>query len=404
MKKIIGLLVLLLITGSKLALFGQNTIEITGKIKSSQGALHSVEIRFYTSNGNFLSNCISGPEGEFQKLLRIDTGATIRIRINKPQHREIDRVIRINRPGFIGEFMLQPVITISGFAKDSAEGTPLKDVSILFNEDSEWIQGNTSNSEGNFQFETKYMPGNDITFRITKNGYYEKFITHSIKNGDRNVIESILLPKIGDRGIKAFIAVVDKKTSEPIPGATIRYLEAKRTTYVDSIASSKGWVELKLNQQPGTNLNVEISKAGYKTIKKQLPISSDPAINTFTFQMEKRRRPTGAFLLIGGIASASVGTAMYISSNTSYDRYKDFTNINREKEYDKAQRKRNISFIAGSVAAGCFAAYIIHTINRRKAEKATAPGINKTGFKLYVPVNHNYATTSFQFIGLAYRI
>jgi hypothetical protein len=404
MKKITGLLVLLLITGFQVALYGQITTEITGTIKSPHGAMHSVEIRFNTTNGNFLGNCISGPDGKFQTQLRIDTGATIRININKPQYREIDRVIRINRTGYIGEFMLQQVITISGFLKDSIEGNPLKDANILFNEDSKWIQGNVANDEGYFQFETSYMPGNDINIRITKNGYYEKFITHSIKNGDKNVIESILLPKIGERGTKAFIAVVDKKTSEPVPGATIRYLEAKRTTYVDSIASSKGWVELKLNQQPGTNLSVEISKAGYKTIKKQLHITSDPAINTFTFQMEKRRRPTGALLLIGGCASATVGGAMYISSNTSYKRYKDFTNVNREKEYDIAQRKRNISLIAGSVAAGCFAAYIIHTINRNKAEKATAPGINKTGLKLCVPANHNYATTSFQVIGLAYRI
>ncbi len=115
-----------------------------------------------------------------------------------------------------------------------------------------------------------------------------------------------------------------------IGGAAIRYFDKKLSVYIDTVASATGELSLKLYQRPGTTLNIRISKFKYVPVEANATLSEEPLNNVFTYELERDRRSAlGPALLIGGGVAAVVSGAMYLSSNSKYDSYKDFGNADR---------------------------------------------------------------------------
>jgi hypothetical protein len=405
MKRIIGLLSVLVCLCWQLSTYGQTTVEITGIIKSQQGALQGAEVTFLTVNDEFQGNCISGPDGKFKSQYKVQIGKTIKIKITANEYSTFEKTFTVERSGNAGEFMLKrKTLNLSGFVRDSVTEAPLEAAEVFFYDESKLIQSKSTNNLGYFDLETNFTSGQKITIRVSKKNYYPKEQTLTFASEGRNTLPDILLPQVGDRGLRAYISVTDKKKKKPLSGVSVRYLDIKTSSHKDTIVASNGKVELKLYQQPGTTLELELSKPNYKTLKVYERLSADPLGNSFTYQMEKDRRSAlGPVLLIGGSTAAVVSVAAYSSSNSKYNSYKDFGNPNREDDYDAAQSSRTISLVSGAVAVGCFTGYIIYKINQRKKEreaelKSKHIGLNR--FSLFSPA---YASGNVQGIGLAYR-
>src|SRR5215475_6062093 len=81
MKRIITLLMLLFLVVVQVSLHAQTTVEITGIVKSAQGALQGAEITFLTVDDEFQGNCISGPDGKFKSQYKMKIGKTFKITI-----------------------------------------------------------------------------------------------------------------------------------------------------------------------------------------------------------------------------------------------------------------------------------------------------------------------------------
>ena len=406
MKNIIVLITLVLSLGLKISLFGQTTIEISGTIKSSQGALQGAEIDFLNLNDEFQGNCVSGPNGKFKSENKMQVGRTIKIRVSKTGYETSEKTYKIDKMGDAGEFMLKrKILTISGFVKDSIAETALTGAEIFFYDESKLIQSRSTNSQGYFDLETGFTYGQKITVRVSKSGYHDKEQTLTFTSEGRNTLQDILLPQLGDRGLRAFIRIKDKKKGKPLGNVAIRYFDKKKSSYIDTMVSSKGeQLELKLYQRPGTTLDLQISKPNYVPIQAKLTLSEDPLSNVYEYEMERdRRSAVGPVLLIGTGVSALVGGGMYLSSNSKYNNYKDFGNANRESDYTSAQSSRTIAIVAGGVAAGAIIAYIIYKINQKNKEKDAQQKKTKTVFQHFAPLNQSYALGNRPIIGLTYQ-
>src|SRR4051812_8586190 len=90
-----------------LSAYGQTSIEITGTVKSSDGAVQGAQVDFYDLKDEFLGNCITGPNGRFTSERKIAIGKTIKLKVSKPGYTDFEKTISMSRSGDAGEFMLQ---------------------------------------------------------------------------------------------------------------------------------------------------------------------------------------------------------------------------------------------------------------------------------------------------------
>jgi len=382
MKHTLILIILILRFGCQSYIFSQTTVQVSGTVKSAQGAIQGAEVSFLKLNDEFESNCISGTDGKFRSETKMQVGKSIKIKVKIKGYKPSEKTYSISRTGDAGEFMLKKeILAISGFVKDSISEMAIPDVEIFFYQDSKMIQTQSTNSMGYFDIETDFSYGQKITVKAAKKGYHDKEQTLTFTSEGRNTLQDILLPQIGDRGLRAFIQVKDKKNSKALGGAGVRYFDKKKSTFVDTLVSSKGVLELKLYQQPGTILDLRISKPNYLTIEDKKTLSEDPLLNEFKYELVRdRRTATGKTLLIVGGLSAIVSGGTFILSNSKYNSYKDFKNPDRESDFNAAQNMRTISAVAAGVAVGALAGYIIYKINQKNKEKALEQKAARTTF------------------------
>jgi hypothetical protein len=371
MKKMILLVVLIASLGPKMQSYGQTAVGITGTVKSAQGALQGATVSFLDLNDIFQGDCVSGPDGKFISQNKMPVGKAIKIRITITGYQPFEKVFQTDHSGNAGEFMLQlKSLTISGFIRDSISELPLVGVEVFFYDESRLIQSRSTNNQGYFEIETGYTYGQKITIRLSRSGYYDKEQTLIFTSEGRNVLQDILLPQLGDRGLRAFIRVRDKSKDKPMGGAAVRYFDSKKSIFIDTLVSSLGELELKLYQRPGTTLDLQISKQRYVTIQVKATLSEDPLVNVFTYEMEHERHSAlGAALLIGAGASALTSGGMYLSSSSKYASYKNFANPDRETDYATAQNRLNIAVATTGAAAAALAAFIIYKIAQKNKER-----------------------------------
>jgi hypothetical protein len=319
----------------------------------------------------FLTNATTGSTGTFRSEKKLPVGKMIKIRVSMYGYENLEKQIKIEKTGDIGEFLLQnKKLAISGYVKDSITELPLQSVEVSFLEQSRRIQSGITNSKGYFDIETDFVYGQKITVRVSKKDYFEKEQTLTVTSEGHNILQDIYLPEVSARGLRAFINIIDKKTRKPLAGGNVRYLDTRQSTYKDTTLSANGKVELKLYQRPGTLLDLEISRPRYRTIKEKRTLSEAAIDNEFRYEMERERRSAlGPVLLIGSGVSALAGGGMYLMSKKNYDSYKPFDNPNRETDFKNAQDQLNIAVIAGGVAAGALIGYIITRIDHRNKEK-----------------------------------
>ena len=372
MNKLLVLLTVTLGVCVWLPLYGQSGVEITGVVKSPQGALQGAQISFLSVNDDFQGNCISGPDGRFKSQNKMPVGRTVKIRISSAGYEPFEKLYEIDRSGNAGEFLLQlKSLTISGFVRDSISEAVLAGVEVFFYDESRLIQSKSTNSLGYFEVETNFTFGQKITVRVSRAGYHDKEQTLTFTSEGRIVLQDILLPQLGDRGLRAFIRIKDKDKGKPIGGAAIRYFDKKRSTFIDTLVSAQGELELKLFQRPGTTLDLQITKPRFVTIQAKATLSEDPLVNVFTYEMEHERRSyLGAGLLIGAGVAAGLSAGMFLSSSSKYNSYKDFGNLNRESDYASAQSSLNIAVASAAVAAAALVTFAIYKIAQRDKEKA----------------------------------
>jgi hypothetical protein len=402
MKNLIFFFTLFSSLNLEITMFAQAKIEINGIVVSSEGAIQGARVDFYDLGNQLLENSITGTNGKFKSEKGITIGQKIKVRVSKTGYETLEKEYSVTNTGDAGRFLLQlKKLFISGFVKDSITQDPLQDAQIFFYDDqSRLIQLKSTSSMGYFDFETNFIYGQRIIVKVYKKGYLNKEQTLTITSDGVNRLD-FLLPDVNSTGLKAFIRIKDKKTGKALGGALVQYLDVRKRTYVDTIVSVKGEVELKLYQKPGTILDLRISKPNYRTIKDQKILSEDPLLNVYEYALKSNQRFTlGSGLLIGGSACALVSVGMYISSNSKYESYKDFYNENRDDDYNKAKTHRTIAGVTAGVATGAFIGYVIYKIKQKKKEHALE---QNTRIDFSVPSFYSYASGNTPLIGLTYH-
>lgn len=295
------------------AINGQSGIEVTGFVKSQQGALQGAQVDFLDINDNFISNSVSGPNGKFSSDMKVAMGKTIKIKVAKEGYENSLKVVKVEKGGNVGEFMLKAQrLAISGFVKDSVTEQPLPGTEVLFYDQSRLIQSKSTNSMGYFDIETDFVPGQKITVRLFKKGYYDKEQTTTFTSNGINRLPDIMLPEISARGLRVFIRVQDKKKGNPIKGVMLHYFDNRKSSYLDVAVPSSGELELKFYQPPGISLDFQITKPKYRTIQARLTLSENPLNNVFTYELEKtNRKSAGSWILIAAGISALLIAVIY---------------------------------------------------------------------------------------------
>ncbi|MEO5889939.1 MAG: carboxypeptidase-like regulatory domain-containing protein [Ferruginibacter sp.] len=401
---------LFLIIGFPALLNAQTTVVIKGIVKSPDGAVQGARVDIFDVRKVLLDNSITGPTGSFRSERKIKIGTTIKIKISKLGYETAEIDYEIDSKGDAGQFLLQfKKLFITGTVRDSTTEQALQHAEISFYEQSgRLIQAKSTNSLGYFEIETDFIYGQKITVKAFKKGYFDKEQTFTITSDDRNTMQDIMLPDVASRGLRAFIRVRDKKTGRPLEGVSVQYMDQRNKTYLDTLLSIKGEIELRLFQKPGSILDFTISRPGYVNIAAQRTLSAEPRENVFPYEMERDKKSAlGPILLIGGGASAVASGFMYFSSQSMYKDYKNYANYtdakNREADFTKAQQKRDIAVAAAGVAAGAIIIYIIYKISEKNKVKAAIRKKIQFGFIQPANLNTDYAVGIAPIIGIGYH-
>lgn len=387
------------------ALYGQATVQVSGTVKAQQGAIQQAHVEFLNLNDEFQTSGITGTNGVFRSEKKLAVGRTVKIKITMAGYRTLVKDMKITATGDAGEFRLERSnLMISGFVRDSISGLVLSGVEISFYNDQGKLIKARSNTDtrGYYDLETNFVFGQKITIRVFKKGYYDdKELTQTFSSEGRTSLPDILLPELGDRGLRAFVRITNKKTGKPLGGVNIHFLDRKKSAYIDSVVPATGELQLKLYQRPGTTLDMQITRPNYLGFKANPTLSEDPQVNQFSFPMEKEGRSSlGPVLLTVSGAAALTGGGMFYLSTKQYSKYKNFGNAKREDDLKGAELKRSISAVAGGAATAALMAYIITKVKEKNKEKAIERNKIRTSF---IPVSpFNYAHANIAVIGLVY--
>jgi len=405
MKKKIALFTLFCIL-TEMTLYSQT--QISGSVRSAEGALQNVTVEFYDLSGNPLDrSTITDPYGKFKSEKKIAIGSTIKIKLHKDGYQTMEKEYKVDETGDAGEIpMSLAKLAISGVVKDSVTGEPLQGVEISFYEASRRIQLKyPTNREGYFDLETDFKLGDIIRIHLFKDGYFDKEFIHTLTHSDMNILPTIPLANLNTGGLIAIIRITDK-AGNPIGGATLRYWDERKRQNVDTIVPANGELLLKIYQQAGTPLDLTVIKPNHRTNSVTWNLSTRTRENRIEVKLERTHKALGTTLLVGGGAFCLVAGGMYLSSQSTYNDYKNFSNYtntkDRDADYDKAQQKLDIAVGAACVAGAALIGYIIYKIDQKNKEKKIQRGKTQTGFNHFSPFIHSYATGNTSF-GIVYQ-
>jgi hypothetical protein len=401
MKHSIGLLTFIICLLWSIVLDGQTAVEITGTVRSGSPA--KVEISFWTTNGHFLTTCISGPDGKFRSGRTFKVGDTINFKLEKRGYEPLESARIANGTGDVGEFLMNlKKIAIYGSVRDSINKSPVEKAEISIVEESKFVVSGSTNSKGDFDVVTAHEYGDAVTIRVFKDGYYIKEETHPLTKDGR--MPDMLLPRINDRAIKVSINVRDKKSDQLLGGVKVKYYDNRRSKFVDTVSSSDGELQLIIFQAPRTDLRLTLSKSNYNTTIAVPTIYEDHARNIVDCKLERKKRSViGPVLITGAGISALFAGAMYLSSNQKYNSYKDFSNPDRENDYNAAQSRRNLAVIGAAVATGTLVTYFIYKINHRNKERIKEDS-KQTVFNRVSLSAPSYSVGNLSGIGIIYQL
>ena len=273
--------------------------------------------------------------------------------------------------------LLSAQIVISGYVRDASDQKPIQEAEVyFFDPTGRQLPARSTNSDGYFRFETTFKPGQFITIKAGKKGEYaqSETLTYLIKdpNFGTNVVNFFLRREEDTHGtMKVTGYVYDRKSKRPVPGATISVPDKINKRYSVKTNPS-GLYDLNTFYQPGDLLEFRIEMTGYKIFTKEEILRSD-GNNRFNFEISPVAKIPWCKIMLygsGGAALASLG--LYWGADKAYENYKDFSNADREDDYNKANNLNRASIVSAGVAVGLFAGWLICDKiekNKNKAKK-----------------------------------
>lgn len=349
----------------------QQKLVISGTVKSTQGAsIEGVTVSFFDTRDKLLGSATSKQDGTYKTEKLFTNGQSVVIKVANPGFAEKSINYKVKSGANPVDISLQARTVITGMVVDSIALDGMGGVEVsFFDVNGSPIQSRSTNLKGDFEFETDFNPGEVIRVRADKSGYYSKEEKLRILKPERgeNYVK-FQLPKIADRGIKANVRVLDKKSGKPIEGATIKYRD--RTGDKSATTPASGEVSLNPHLDPNKSLWLRIQKPRY------LEMTGSPALaidrpNLFVYEMEREYEFPWCTCMLAGSGSFAIFSGIsFFSSKSAYNNYKDVMNENRESDYDKANKRLRTSVVSGGLAVASLGGWLLCKSIKKKRDQS----------------------------------
>lgn len=303
----------------------------------------------------------------------------------------------------VDSFSQKKTVVISVLIRDEATKKPAPGINVsYFNNRGQLINcDQPTNTQGRLDFEPKdFQPGDKITVIADKPGTYaEKEETLRIVGygGNENQINFELRP---DEGKEVNIKVINDKKQKPVAGAVIRF-KNHVGKIEEKVTDENGEARFTIFIKVGREVEFNIQRDGYYSEIKKQTVGEDgidllarvEQQNTFTV-CDCMPYSTGAFALLSG--------GMYLSSRKAYSNYKNFKNLNRESDYNKANTRTRVAIVSAGAAGASLVGWLICKSKEKKRENERAR--RHTGIlpKLSPLTSLDYDSNSFQ-VGFTYK-
>jgi outer membrane protein OmpA-like peptidoglycan-associated protein/tetratricopeptide (TPR) repeat protein len=227
-----------------------------------------------------------------------------------------------NRPGGQGDddiysFTKKGVI-VNGIVFDAASGAMIPDAEVVMKQEDLSIDSMKSGKNGEFTFSA--TPGKRYHFAAAKDSYIPNEVTEDIK-AQPDLIK-IPLKAIG--GITLEVTVLDKKTRDPLEGASVKLTNLTTNKTETATADKDGKCKFTLDKE--TNYRIEGSKETGDPETKYLSVT--------TTQSSIGKTPPATLYSVLELEKVKKGVAIKIE-NIYYDLDKWYIRPDAAKELDK---------------------------------------------------------------------
>ncbi len=287
---------------------------------------------------------------------------------------------------FISASVFSQLTTISGHITDAYSKEALEEVEIAFiNGNSQSVFVEPSNLSGDFEFKTNLKPGDKIQLHISKQGYRRGFIERVIETNGLNLTITLEPKSPGevDGDIRIIGHVTDfKGKTKAIAGAQVWFINEYNRKIPVRASDQTGYFEINTNLEPGEEVAIFVENAPtHKTTKANFSIKKETANNRLEVYLRpKNYLPKSTYLMASGGLLLSTGLITRLSSNSAYDKHKNFQNTNRLADYDKANNLNKVSILTttpGLILAGIGIYYSL-TGNKKLYEIAANSKVQPT--------------------------
>lgn len=368
-------------------------LKIKGVVKSDQGAyLDGVTVSFFDQSGNQRGVAVSSINGKYESEPLFRSNETITVTAKRPDYSEESKTVQVRSAVVVADFVLETRTVISGFVLDEVTLDPVPDAEVsFFDRDSRLITTRTTNQSGYYDFDNPFTLGEIVRVRMEKKDYRPGEETIIIAKGI-NRLDFKLLKKI-DEGIKVIVRVYDRKGDKALEGVSISYQNrgARETQ-----TAPNGETQFRINQRGGFDLPMRINKPGFREMQVTHRLREDED-NYVNINLLKAKTICPCFLY-GAIGLAAVSGGSYWLSRKPYNDYKDFKNLDRQADYDTANRYVRIGTVTAGAAGAALAGWLICRGVEKKRIREMSKGRRRIGLSPFVPADG----AGYQF-GLAYR-
>ncbi len=327
----------------------------------------------------------TGSNGEYRCTIQVRQEAIITITVNHPLYPLIERKEEVRIPGpnrYAFDFEITKTsdskITIGGYVRDKFTHYPISGADISYiNSSGQKIYSTKTNAEGYYEFKSSFDRGAKVKIRVSPPPAYvpdEKdcvIIDPSIDNTEQD----FYLTRYEDLYIQVTLRVIDPKKRKRIPETKILYKYFGELR--DTLTDLDGEVLIKFPrwEYGGKEHVFTFEKPGYQTFVFRPTLPGDGTPVMYKVELTRARRfPWSAMLFTAGGASAITGGIMHLRAGQSYDRYLDFSNAEREADFETANRLRGGAIIAYGASVVTLAGGVALDFHRKKLEDEAAFG------------------------------
>lgn len=209
-------------------------------------------------------------------------------------------------------------VILNGIVYDAGTGLPIPESDVVVKEGGVERGKLKTGKDGDFSFPA--IPGKRYTFAASHEGYIPNSLDVDVKPKP----DLVKIPLVAEAGINLEVTVLDKKTRDPIEGATIKVTNL--TTGKDDIATADKDGKHMFTLDPNTNYRIEGSKETGEPDTKYLTV-------TATLSTIGKKAPATLYQVLE-LEKVKKGVAIKIE-NIYYDLDKWFIRPDAAKELDK---------------------------------------------------------------------